>query len=159
MLRRCVAGLIAYVVASPHPAVPQGIVFLIIVIVLVFVYIVGGMLWTYHTERIWAFPNRHFWTNLFSKCSKSSRHRGTTHHATLCVLCVLPFLCAGGALRQRHTTLLHGLVLATWCRDCRPPFQLQLRLWLQPVPRDARRLHWRVHRWLLRFCHHQHAVL
>jgi hypothetical protein len=48
----------------------QGVVFAILLLVGVFVYVVGGMLFVYHKERIWAMPNRHFWKGLIGKCCK-----------------------------------------------------------------------------------------
>lgn len=55
---------------SPGPILPSGggklsggWVFVIIVIVAITVYIAGGFVFTYVTERVWAFPHRNFWSN------------------------------------------------------------------------------------------------
>lgn len=51
----------------PKPAsgkMSGGWIFVIIVLVLSVVYLGGGFLYTYHTERVWAPPNRQFWASV-----------------------------------------------------------------------------------------------
>lgn len=54
--------------SSPKPGksskLTGGQVFGIIFLVAAFVYIVGGMAWTYRTEHAVYFPNRHFWSSV-----------------------------------------------------------------------------------------------
>ena len=77
----------------------QGVIFLILLIVAICVYIFGGMLYTYHTERVWAFPNRTFWRGLFSKCCKCSRVAGVVSPSSYAVhrLRALTSVCVGVA--------------------------------------------------------------
>ena len=58
------------------PCCEQGVVFLIVLLVAVAVYIVGGTLITYQRKRVWEFPKRDFWGGLCSKCGTCVKRYG-----------------------------------------------------------------------------------